>query len=82
MSFSSVPTKIVAYFRRTYFRRLFSSVYAYFRGFLAHENLDVSCSEMIILLPYFHNKRLNKLGNLTFLSIVYGCDILAHMDYV
>jgi hypothetical protein len=25
-SFSSVPTKIVAYFRRTYFRRLFSSV--------------------------------------------------------
>ena len=34
-SFSSVPTEIVAYFRRTYFRRLFSSVYAYFRGFLA-----------------------------------------------
>jgi hypothetical protein len=43
-SFSSVPTEIVAYFRRTYFRRLFSSVYAYFRGFLAHENLGVSCS--------------------------------------
>jgi hypothetical protein len=43
-SFSSVPTKIVACFRRTYFRRLFSLVYAYFRGFLAHENLDVSCS--------------------------------------
>jgi hypothetical protein len=26
MLFSSVPTKIVAYFRLTYFRRLFSSV--------------------------------------------------------
>jgi hypothetical protein len=25
-SFSSVPTEIVAYFRQTYFRRLFSSV--------------------------------------------------------
>jgi hypothetical protein len=24
--------------------RLFSSIYAYFRGFLAHENLGVSCS--------------------------------------
>jgi hypothetical protein len=46
-SFSSVPTKIVACFRRTYFRRLFSSVYAYFCGFLAHENLDVSCSECL-----------------------------------
>jgi hypothetical protein len=43
-SFTSVPTKIVAHFRQIYFRRLFSSVYAYFRGFLAHENLCVSCS--------------------------------------
>jgi elongation factor 1-alpha len=47
-SFSSVPTEIVAYFRRTYFRRLFSSVYAYFRGFLAHENLGVSCSDIAV----------------------------------
>jgi hypothetical protein len=47
-SFSSVPTEIVAYFRRTYFRRLFSSVYTYFRGFLAHENLGVSSSERVL----------------------------------
>jgi hypothetical protein len=45
-SFSSVPTEIVAYFRRTYFRRLFSSVYSYFCGFLAHKNLGVSCSDV------------------------------------
>jgi hypothetical protein len=43
-SFMSVPTKIVAHFRRIYFRRLFSSVYTYFRGFLVDENLCVSCS--------------------------------------
>jgi hypothetical protein len=44
-SFTSVPKKIVAHFRRIYFRRLFSSVYSYFRGFLAQENLCVSCSD-------------------------------------
>jgi hypothetical protein len=43
-SFTSVPTKIFAHFRRIYFWRLFSSAYAYFSGFLAHENLCVSCS--------------------------------------
>jgi hypothetical protein len=47
-SFTSVPTKIVAHFRRIYFRRLFSSVYAYFRGFWAHENLCVYCSEDMV----------------------------------
>jgi hypothetical protein len=26
---------------------VFSAVYAYFRGFLAHENLGVSCSDMV-----------------------------------
>ena len=57
MLFSSVPMKIVAYFRLTYFRRLFSSVcrrkysifvgLSFFRRFLAHENLGVSCSVAI-----------------------------------
>jgi hypothetical protein len=51
-SFTSVPTKIVAHFCRIYFRRTdenspFSSFYAYFRGFSAHENLYVSCSDWV-----------------------------------
>jgi hypothetical protein len=55
-SFSSVPTKqlhiFVEHIFGGYFRRhadensLFSSVYAYFRGVLAHENLGVFCSEL------------------------------------
>jgi hypothetical protein len=50
--------EIVAYFRRTYFRWLFSSVYAYFRGFLAHEKLGVSCSELPVELSIAANTSL------------------------
>jgi hypothetical protein len=42
----------VEYFRGPGKNSLFSSVYAYFRGFLTHENICVSCSETIRLVRY------------------------------